>query len=126
VRAEDIRNQLTVSSNGELFPEDTVKVLPGYQRSPLTVFNATLDDLFRSQPWLDMTQAIQTPPEKCRSCDWVKICNGGRLHNRFRRDTGLNNPSVYCAGLQKYFEHVTATLVRAGKDLDAIHSALIG
>ncbi len=125
IRAHDTRNQMSISSNGEINLEDTIKILPGYQSSEMTVFNSTLQDVFSSRSWLELGASLYDLAEPCQTCDWRKICNGGRSHNRFSKQNGFKNPSIFCSGLQKYYEHITASLVKCGRDLDDIHSALV-
>jgi uncharacterized protein len=122
----DVRNQVSVSSTGELFPEDTIKILPPYRTTDRTVFNSTFSDLLRDRVWTDMTAAVRSPPGTCRSCDWLRVCNGGRLTNRYRSSNGFDNPSVYCSGLKRYYEVVAAALVKSGVSLDVMRDSLLG
>ncbi|WP_297624170.1 hypothetical protein [Nocardia sp.] len=45
------------------------------------------------------------------------VCGGGHYAQRYRRGTGFLNPSVYCADLITFLDHVSA---RLATDLAAI------
>jgi uncharacterized protein len=124
VVGEDLRNQMSISSNGEIHPEDTVKVLPGYHVSEFNVATSKFSDVCEGQTWKDMGVAALRPPEQCGTCEWLKICRGGRLHHRHSLSRGFDNPSVYCAGLKAYFEHIAAAAVCRGADVDDLYNAL--
>lgn len=123
VVGEDLRNQISISSNGELHPEDTVKILPGYHVSEYNVTTSKIADVFAGGTWSDLG-AARRPPAQCQACEWFKICRGGRLHHRHSNARGFDNPSVYCEGLKTYFEHITAAAVSRGAAIDDIYNAL--
>ena len=66
-------------------------------------------------------------PQKCRSCTWLTLCNGGCLKDRFdftkSGEAGLN---YLCDGFQKIFAHSVPRLEqvlklrRSGSSFDAI------
>ncbi len=126
VPAHDLRNQMTISSDGTVFPEDTIKKLSHYQTSPFSVFNSTLEDVFSSQTWLDLKDAALRLPAACGGCSWRKVCNGGRTVNRYAHSNKFDNPSIFCDGLKDYFEHITAVAVLSGVDLDRLTESLHG
>lgn len=48
---------------------------------------------------------IKSPPDGCIGCEYEKKCGGGYYPTRFSStNNSLNNPSVYCFGLIKFFK----------------------
>jgi uncharacterized protein len=45
-------------------------------------------------------------PAGCRACRERDTCAGGHLPNRYSRERGFDNPSVWCADLLALFDHV--------------------
>ena len=45
-------------------------------------------------------------PEGCRGCHEEPTCAGGHLPNRYSRDRGFDNPSVWCADMLALLGHV--------------------
>lgn len=56
-------------------------------------------------------------PALCQECRLRDVCGGGHYAQRYRRGTGFLNPSVYCADLITFLDHVSA---RLATDLAAI------
>jgi uncharacterized protein len=44
---------------------------------------------------------------QCLECPVMRICGGGLYPHRYRRGEGFRNPSVYCADLTRFIEHVS-------------------
>lgn len=47
-----------------------------------------------------------TLPQSCESCPERETCGGGYLPHRHSSASGFDNPSVWCADLLAFFEHV--------------------
>ncbi|WP_426683448.1 radical SAM protein [Xanthomonas translucens pv. undulosa] len=112
-----IENQvIVVRSDGELQIDDTY--MPAYQwRNDLlkvNLRNVTLSD-YLSLPVFDEIDTIfDGTPKACQECIWRNICNGGDIENRYSKDEGFDNPSVYCDGLRMLYRHVALFLRRNG------------
>lgn len=117
----DYRNLIAVSSTGDIGPEDTLHGAdPRFASMGLNVTRNTLRDVFSSDIWDEQRAAGLHRPPKCRDCDWWSICKGGKPINRFSRDAGFDNPSIYCKGLQEFYSEVAAFLVRNGTPVESI------
>jgi uncharacterized protein len=118
---DDYRNIVSVSSNGDLGPEDTLRTLDTRFRSlGLNVAKNDLSDLIDSDVWREQAQAATIRPEGCQDCGWWKICKAGRPINRYSRSKGFSNPSLYCDGLKDIYAEIGAFLVRNGTPLSEI------
>jgi uncharacterized protein len=118
---DDYRSIVGVSSNGDLGPEDTLRTAdPRFASMGLNVANNDLRDLLESSTWQEQADAVTIKPDKCKSCDWWKICKAGRPIHRFSKARGFNNHSLYCAGLKDMYAELGAFLVRNGTPLSDI------
>jgi uncharacterized protein len=120
-RHQDLRHIVSVSSNGDLAPEDTLRTV--HPRFSFTGFNVRthgLGDLLSSPVWADLTDASQTIPERCAGCEWWTCCKGGRWINRYSSKNGFRNPSVYCNALQEIYGTIGASLMHSGVPIAAI------
>ncbi|WP_245871279.1 FxsB family cyclophane-forming radical SAM/SPASM peptide maturase [Asanoa hainanensis] len=53
----------------------------------------------------------------CQRCRLVRVCGGGHYAHRYRPGAGFRNPSVYCADLIRFIDHVGA---RVRKDVERV------
>ena len=118
---DDYRNIVSVSSNGDLGPEDTLRTLdPRFSSMGLNVARNDLRELIESDAWREQADAATMRPEGCKDCGWWKVCKGGRPVNRYSKSRGFGNHSLYCAGLKDMYAEVGAFLVRNGTPLSEI------
>ena len=118
---DDYRNIISVSSNGDLGPEDTLRTVdPRFASMGLNVANDDLTDLIESAAWREQEVAATTRPEGCKDCGWWKICRAGRPINRYSKAQGFSNHSIYCNGLQDMYAELGALLVRNGTPLSEL------
>jgi len=115
---DDYRNIIAVSSNGDLAPEDTLRVVdPRFASMGLNIATHGLEDLLESDAWREQAEAATKRPEGCGSCGWWNICKAGRPINRFSRSLRFDNQSLYCNGLQDMYTEIATFLVRNGVPL---------
>ncbi len=118
---DDYRNIISVSSNGDLGPEDTLRTLdPRFAFMGLNVADANLRDLVDSDAWREQAVAATVRPEGCKDCGWWKICKAGRPINRYSKSRGFGNHSLYCNGLKEMYAEIGAFLVRNGMPLSEV------
>jgi uncharacterized protein len=124
-RHQDLRHIVSVSSNGDLAPEDTLRTVhPRFSFTGLNVRTHGLDDVIASDTWAELTDASQRVPERCKGCEWWACCKGGRWINRYSSKNGFRNPSVYCSALQEIYSTLAASLMRSGVPAMAIFRRL--
>lgn len=115
---------ITIRSSGDLEPVDELVSTGSYVKTNCNIFNTSLKN-FLNHPIFNKIKLAQTIlPAECRKCCWEKICGGGALSNRFSKQKGFDNPSVYCEGLKDFFTHLTAYLLNSGVSLSKIESTL--
>nr|WP_281384603.1 radical SAM protein [Nitrospirillum iridis] len=116
---------LTISSNGDIGPDDTLRATSGnFFESGVNVANTPLIDFINRPMFQELTESRRNLPAKCRECCWKNACRGGRPINRFSAKRRFDNPSVICDGLQDFFSHVAAYLLRHGLSYERLQEAL--
>ena len=96
-----------IETDGTIEQADSIKV--AYDGAPATGL-----DIFRhplaaaaAHPAIRARQlGIEGLAAKCRECPVVTSCGGGLYAHRYRTGSGFQNPSVYCADLEKIISHV--------------------
>lgn len=117
---------MTVQSNGDIGPEDTLRVLPIWPKNnKLNVFDNDLTDIINSGVNQTLITASNQIPSECKDCCWSKICRGGELVNRFSTEkNNFNNASFYCAALKEFYSHATQFLIDNGMPIERIKNNL--
>jgi uncharacterized protein len=102
MRIANRHNIITVTSDGELGPDDNLKGQdPAFQATGMSVFDTSLCDFVASPLWQGIVSGMEALPERCRGCDWRRICGGGEVFNRYGRDKGFVRESVFCDALDE-------------------------
>lgn len=93
-------------------------------RDDLSVHNTTLAELFATPVWRALVEAIDTAPEKCSRCEWYRSCRSGDLWNRYSRETGFANPSVFCETLDFLHTKLAQLVVQRDGGFDKLADIL--
>jgi uncharacterized protein len=100
-----------IETDGSIEQADSIKV--AYDGAPATGL-----DIFRhplsaaaDHPGVRARQhGLTGLSATCRQCPVVTSCGGGLYAHRYQTGSGFDNPSVYCADLEKIITHVRADL----------------
>jgi uncharacterized protein len=96
-----------IETDGTIEQADSIKV--AYDGAPATgldVFAHSLD-VAAAHPAIRARQrGTAGLSATCRGCHVVTSCGGGLYAHRYRTGSGFQNPSVYCADLEKIISHV--------------------
>lgn len=98
---------ICINSDGSLGPTDEFRTTSTeiyYTNS--NVNNTTLEKYLSIPLFQEIAFALENVHEDCKKCEWVKICRGGSITNRFSIKNGFNNASVYCEGLKVFYRGV--------------------
>jgi uncharacterized protein len=116
---------ITVASNGDIGPDDILKVVDKpFFATGLNVECTTLKEFLNSDCMRYLREQSEILPDACSDCSWQKICRGGELYHRYSRSGEFNGASVYCRDLKVIYTHLTSSLVKSGVSLDTIKSSL--
>ena len=120
---------LTVSSNGDVGPDDSLRTLNIGLFSQFNVRDHRLQEYLESPMTQAIVEAELTLPDDCIDCAWSNFCRGGaangRLLNRYSPSRGFNNRSILCDSLQDIYSHIAASLIRRGVSYDQIEKSLM-
>jgi uncharacterized protein len=119
---------IVIQSDGDLSIDDTYMVALDWRQSQATpnVSASSLPQHLSRQVFRDIDRFYAAIPAACQSCCWVRICGGGDLENRYSRVNGFDNPSIFCAGLKKFYAHVTRYLIASGYPEADVSEAILG
>jgi len=97
---------LTISSDGDLGPNDDVRnTFPELFSTGANVHNSALLDYLNSQQLRSYAEAVAERNDECVQCCWSTVCDGGDLLGseafRYRKGSGFRQPSIYCHTIQR-------------------------
>lgn len=104
-----------VDTDGTIMKNDTLKsTYNGADKfdQPLNIKDASLLDFLDSAEF-DTYRKMQRPTNsKCLSCSELHVCGGGMILNRWSKENGFDNPSVYCADQLHLIKAIRKTLAQ--------------
>ncbi len=116
-------NQVVIArSDGTVAIDDTfIPALDWYKNAPVySTARSTLRDFLADPIFCEIESIDNALPGACTACRWHQVCRGGDLENRFSKQRGFDNPSVYCETYKVFYREVCAALVRGGYPADLI------
>ncbi|OIJ63590.1 FxsB family cyclophane-forming radical SAM/SPASM peptide maturase [Streptomyces mangrovisoli] len=108
---------VVVDTDGAVEQVDSLK--SAYHGAPATgldVFRHSFDDALDLPGFVARQLGTAALSEKCRSCPVQRVCGGGNYAHRYRAGRGFDQPSVYCADLERIIRHIAARLATALPD----------
>jgi uncharacterized protein len=98
---------ILVETNGEIEGVDSLKSsFGGAATLGFNVFDHEFDRVAEHVAVRQRQLGAHSLSQTCQSCDIVHICGGGYLPHRYAAANGFDNPSVYCADLDKLIRHI--------------------
>jgi uncharacterized protein len=114
---------VVIETNGDIEAVDSLKsTFEGAARLGLNVRDNDLDEAAAYLAAKSRQMGLAELSAACRQCPILGVCGGGDLPTRYSRDRGFDNPSVYCADLQKIIGHIDRVLaaqIGAGREAAA-------
>ena len=100
---------VVVETDGTIEQADSIKVAyDGAPATDLDVFSHALDEAAAHPAIKARQRGIAGLSATCRACPVVISCGGGLYAHRYRSGAGFDNPSVYCADLEKIITYIRA------------------
>jgi|CXWL01.1.fsa_nt_gi uncharacterized protein len=124
-----LRNHIAVvHSNGDLALDDSYMPAREWRQSApkANIAETSLAEHLRLPVFEVIYGAMGEVPDACKECIWLGVCGGGDLENRYGSGNGFNNPSVFCEGLQMFYEHAVKYLIANGYPREEIRRRLEG
>jgi uncharacterized protein len=103
-----------IETDGTIEQADSIKV--AYDGAPVTgfdVFSNELSEAAGHHAIRARQLGLAGLSDVCQRCPVVASCGGGLYAHRYKTGSGFDNPSVYCADLEKIINHVRARLIPA-------------
>ncbi len=117
---------IILHSDGKVGIDDSyIPALSWFRETPeYSVGTTTLREFLEDPIFAEIQAAQRDIAPKCGHCEWYSLCGGGDLENRFSSRNGFANPSIYCEGLQYFYENATQLLVENGYPIEYLDLAL--
>ncbi len=98
---------LVVETDGGIEAVGALKLCGnGFTKAGMNVLHHELDEALQTDLARLYHQSHHQLPAQCTTCPVVAVCGGGFLPNRYSRQNGFANPSVFCLDLAKLITHV--------------------
>ena len=102
-----------IDTDGTIMKNDTLKsTYNGADKfdQPLNIKDASLIDFLTSNEF-NLYRRMQRPSNaKCLNCPELNVCGGGMILNRWSKENGFDNPSIYCADQLHLINAIRKTL----------------
>ena len=116
---------IIVESDGTWEPLDTLRICgDGITRTGLDVRRHEVEAIWESPLYQMGLHCQELMSAQCQACACRRICGGGYLPHRYRRATGIANPSVYCADLLELLTHIGQRIVTDLRQAGILKDAL--
>lgn len=104
---------IVVETDGHIEQSDILAATyEGAANLGLDVFHDDFDAALRHPATVARQSGTAGIPHACRPCRWATLCGGGLYAHRYRAGAGFDHRSVYCAAIDRLFQHMHATLTR--------------
>lgn len=102
-----LNNTFILETDGEIQANDPLRVcVPNIHKTKLSVHENEIMDLMNNPMAELYYNSKKRLCEKCNKCQLVDICSGGYLINRYDKNNGFDNPSIYCKSLAYFITNV--------------------
>ncbi|MFG3047833.1 FxsB family cyclophane-forming radical SAM/SPASM peptide maturase [Streptomyces sp. NPDC048241] len=106
---------VVIETDGSIEQVDSLKsAYDGAAETGLDVFRHDFDQALAHPGVVARQTGLAGLAGRCRACPLVRVCGGGHYAHRYRAGHGFQNPSVYCADLQRFIRHVATRLAEEG------------
>jgi uncharacterized protein len=102
-----------IDTDGTVTKNDTLKsAFDGADRfdRAWSVSNCRLSEIASSREFIEYSELQRPTSPVCKTCSLLSICGGGMPLSRWHPQTGLANPSIYCADYKMVINHIQKTL----------------
>lgn len=111
---------IVVESNGEIEAVDSLRsTFPGATRLGFEVFGHSFDEVAASLGVQSRQRGAAALSARCQNCPVVEVCGGGYLPHRYSSAAGFDNPSVYCADLERLIRHIHTSIRQVAREVGA-------
>jgi uncharacterized protein len=104
---------LIIDTDGSLMKNDTLKsAFNGADQftTSLNINDANLVEFVGSQAFSEYRSMQRPSNMKCLTCPYLDLCGGGMILHRWKKESGFQNISIYCADQMLLIEGMKAAL----------------
>ena len=94
---------LTITPEGGIFLCDNFSSSKEHQ---VGILENGFDHIHEAIPMQWMKQAMQSVPQGCDGCPYIKACHGGCKYYRWLVSGDMTQRQYYCGALKKFYQHV--------------------
>jgi len=107
---------LVIDTDGAVKKNDTLKSSPlgDHFNSVWNIHTHRLTEIANSFEFSEYHEAQRPTSPVCQSCELLRVCGGGMLTHRFKKETGYDNPTVFCADQQLLIARMKTHIARFG------------
>ena len=117
---------ITISSNGEISPDDTLRIANGGKLMQLSdIWSMSFKDFFELPILKKLRESKNNLPKECFECCWKKVCYGGSYIHRYSKKNEFDNPSVFCDSLKMIYAKSAAFLLQSGLPFSSLQEVLL-
>ena len=103
---------LVIETDGGIEAVDSLKSCgEGFTKAGANVSTHSFEEAMQTRLARIYHLSHQLLPRKCLACPVREVCGGGSIYNRYSKENGFNNPSVYCGDLLKLITHIQNKVV---------------
>ncbi|QZA58166.1 radical SAM protein [Candidatus Rhabdochlamydia porcellionis] len=124
-KEQDNLYAITISSNGEISPDDTLRnIRKGHLMQIANIESTSMSDFFSLPVMRSIKSSAKILPNECTNCCWQEVCCGGAYIHRYSSKNGFDNPSVMCEALKMLYAKAAAFLLKSGYPISSLKSIL--
>ncbi len=103
---------LVVETDGGIEAVDSLKACGnGFTKNGVNLISHELDDALQNDLAILYSRSHQMLCNQCNCCPIKNVCGGGFFPDRYYKENGFNNPSVYCQDLTKIITHIQNSII---------------
>ncbi|MBN7813686.1 FxsB family radical SAM/SPASM domain protein [Algoriphagus sp. H41] len=96
-----------IEANGDIEILDTLKsTYNGATKIQYNIHDNDFNEVAKHSQVRSRQLGVDVLCNTCKNCNLVDVCGGGYLPNRYSSINQFDNPSIYCADLQKIINHI--------------------
>ncbi|WP_121811313.1 cyclophane-forming radical SAM/SPASM peptide maturase YhhB [Mucilaginibacter kameinonensis] len=106
---------LIIDTDGTLTKNDTLKsAFNGADQfgQPVNIKDGELSAFLYSKDFEEYRRMQRPSNAQCLKCPYLDLCGGGMILHRWKKETGFNNTSVYCADQMLLIDEMKAALAK--------------
>ena len=103
---------LVIETNGGIEAVDSLKACGnGFTKNGVNVATHDIDEALENELAQVYSMSHQLLCKQCSCCPIKNVCGGGFLPDRYSKQNGFNNPSIYCKDLTRIITHIQNAIV---------------